>query len=98
MRHKTSLQETNRQEALRKVQALNAKMASPKTPKKYCVTLAKRGIAKATVDARTIHVPDLWHIAQTLRENPQYLGSQCHEAVLDCWHLCHDLLQHIQEQ
>lgn len=58
------------------------------------VTLSKGGSAERTVAAIDIQVPDLWHIAMHLkREGAESQG----EKVLECWHLCHDLLRHIQE-
>ena len=53
------------------------------------VTLHKGGLSECTVDARTIQIPDLWHIANRLREDER-------EAVLKTWHLAHNLLDHIK--
>lgn len=42
-------------------------------------------------DADEIAIPDLWHIAIRLPSLEQKM-------VLDTWHLCHSLLEHIRNQ
>jgi hypothetical protein len=56
------------------------------------ITRAPGGTAERTVQAGEITIPDLWHIAMRLRDQGQHLNS---DAVLEAWHLCHDLLKHI---
>lgn len=71
------------------------------------ITRAKGGKQERKVPLDQIQVPDLWHIAMWLRKNqPEMrqsltIGSEpipIHEVVLECWHLCSDLLRHIGEQ
>jgi len=47
---------------------------------------AKGGEAETWQDARLCNVPDLWHVAHHFPE-----GSRARAAVLDAWHLAHDL-------
>lgn len=55
------------------------------------ITLNKGGTAEKQVGIHRIQVPDLWHLAQSTRLDPQE-----RKAILDCWHLAHDLKTHIQ--
>lgn len=49
-------------------------------------------------------MPDLWHLAMWLKDNQECIGiSHDHlhgqllsDAVLECWHLCHDLLLNLR--
>lgn len=41
------------------------------------------------VDVMKIEVPDLWHLARSLKKDGRHDTSR---AVLQCWHLTHDLL------
>jgi len=60
------------------------------------ITRAKGGTAEREVEANKIVIPDLWHIAMEL-PGLQFDADTPQGAVLECWHLCHDLLKHIQE-
>ena len=53
---------------------------------------AKGGTDEREVFVDDISVPDLWHIAMALPGDLE-TGQQAY--VLECWHLCHDLLRHI---
>lgn len=60
-----------------------------------------KGTNRRVVDVESIQVPDLWHIGLWLEENEpkdlhNHLDGQTHsQAVLECWHLCHDLLENL---
>lgn len=56
------------------------------------VIRARRGTARKTVKAEEIQIPDCWHAYEYLLDmnKPAYA-----EAVVECWHLCEDLLEHI---
>ncbi len=41
-----------------------------------------------------VQVPDLWHIGMYLADEQMYTESM---AVLDCWHLAHNLKDKLQE-
>ena len=58
------------------------------------ITLNKGGKAEQIIDSSQIDVPDLWHLALSLWDAGNKIGSR---AVLECWHLAHSLKQHIQE-
>ena len=61
------------------------------------IVFAKGGTAQHTKTAEEVQIPDLWHIAEALAKDPNYHKS-CSEKVLECWHTCHSLLQHIRER
>ncbi len=58
------------------------------------VTLNKGGTAEQTVNAASIKIPDLWHIAEWLSENNMEAQA---DKVRECWHLTHSLLVHAQQ-
>jgi hypothetical protein len=43
-------------------------------------------------------IPDLWHIAQHLKSDPGERGQAMAEAVLQVWHMAHDLKACIEGQ
>ena len=43
---------------------------------------------KGAVEAASIHIPDLWHIAMALPERHK-------DMVLQCWHAAHAMKDHI---
>lgn len=45
---------------------------------------------RGTKDVDSIQIPDMWHIAMN-EKNPQVKN-----AILDVWHIAHDLKKHIQ--
>lgn len=55
---------------------------------KTLVTLHKEGTGKCTIEAELIQIPDLWHVA--MRSAPID-----RDAILEVWHLAHDLRKHI---
>jgi len=60
------------------------------------VTLFKGGTREKTVPIRDVVIPDMWHIAQSVRyrrtlDNP----SVCADLCLDCWHIAGALKDHI---
>ena len=69
---------------------------------------AKGGTGEHVVPLRDIRVEDLWHIVQVLKDPAKLkslssirnkdLAFQCGESILGVWHLCHDLLRHIQDE
>ena len=65
------------------------------------ITRSKGGNAERQVDIHAYDVPDLYQIAEYMREHEPSLmfgtGVKAHEAILECWHLCHDLIKHIEE-
>jgi len=72
------------------------------------ITRSKGGSGERTVEVGDIQVPDLWHIGQALqsqtnrlvpmnyKEGDRYPIAEQGEMIIDTWHLCHDLLRHIQ--
>jgi hypothetical protein len=58
------------------------------------ITRAKGGTKEREVEIKLIEVPDLWHIAMSLHAGNKHTPRS--KAVLECWHLCHDLLAHIK--
>jgi hypothetical protein len=50
---------------------------------------APKGTARQVVPLEEIQVPDLWHVAERLQDAG---NEQDSEQILDCWHLCIDLL------
>ena len=44
-------------------------------------------VARRTIDVNDIHIPDLWHIAQRLRDEGH---EEAADNVLNVWHLAHD--------
>lgn len=62
------------------------------------VTLFKGGTKEHTVRAGAVVIPDLWHIAQAIKERGKLKnGPACAEMILDCWHIAGALRQHIIE-
>lgn len=54
------------------------------------IVRASKGQTRRTVAVDNIRVPDLRDIIQSLPTR------EAKEMVLDCWHLCHDLLMNIK--
>jgi hypothetical protein len=65
------------------------------------ITLNKGGTAEKTVEAESLQIPDLWHIADWLdgeaitKKRPE-LANQA-EKIREAWHIAHDLKRHIIE-
>ena len=53
------------------------------------VVLSVKGRGRHEVQLQDIEVPDAWHVAMRLK-------GQDREVVLECWHLCHDLLANLR--
>ena len=49
---------------------------------------APKGTNRCEIALKDIKIPDLWHIAMTFREPVR-------GAILETWHLAHDLLQNL---
>lgn len=58
---------------------------------KKTITRSKGGMAEREVPVSELKVPDLWKIAL------KYPEGEVRDAILECWHLAHDLLRHVQE-
>ena len=59
------------------------------------ITRAKGGTKERKVAVDKIVIPDLWEIVYS----PQHcdMNTKHREQILDCWHLCHDLLRAVKE-
>lgn len=70
------------------------------------ITQAPNGAARREVELDRVKVPDLWHLAMYLKDNEatiakavghnHLVGQSWSDAVLETWHLCHDLLENIR--
>ena len=60
---------------------------------KQTITRSKGGSKEREVKFKDIQVPDVCHIAMRCLK----MDSYEQEMVLELWHLCHDLKQHIRE-
>lgn len=60
------------------------------------ITLHKGGTRECRVEMDSISVPDLWHITRALKTGQLPTQKQI-DMIEECWHLCHDLRRHIQE-
>jgi hypothetical protein len=56
------------------------------------VILSHNGSNRRSVDVEEITVPDLWHLAMAQKR------PEDQKAILEVWHLAHDLLDHIKTQ
>ena len=62
------------------------------------IVRAPQGAGRTVVPINEVCIPDLWHIAMWLKDNPpprmhdHLQGMPVHEAILETWHLTHDLL------
>ncbi len=52
-----------------------------------------RGTDRREVPLDQIQVPDLWHVARYLEAKHEKRAA---DAVLECWHLAHDLLLNLK--
>ena len=83
-----------REEALEIMETIqNAGKAEP------TFTRSKGGTAEREEIISQIQVPDLWHMISHVRDGvtlvPAY-RTQIADAMLECWHLAHDLKRHLQ--
>lgn len=61
------------------------------------------GENRRRVELSTVTVPDLWHIAIALKEGrgrniPQAAQVRAGDAILEAWHLAHDLLENLRAE
>ena len=62
------------------------------------VTLSKGGTHEKIIQISDLTIPDLFHIAQAIDQDGTVAdGPGCAELILDCWHKCHSLKRHIEE-
>jgi hypothetical protein len=59
------------------------------------LTRARGGTAERQIPINRVEIPDLWHIALELPGEIDDANTP-RGAVLEVWHLCHDLLSHIK--
>lgn len=57
------------------------------------IVRAPKGSERKVVNINGIQVPDLWHVAMCLDDQDEKVWS---DMVLECWHLCHDLVTNIK--
>ena len=60
---------------------------------------APRGTDRRKVKINSIVIPNLWNIAQAISVShpTRILNAQgAADHILECWHLCHDLLENIR--
>ncbi|GAJ09382.1 unnamed protein product [marine sediment metagenome] len=63
------------------------------------VTLFKGGTEETTLPISKVNIPDLWHIAETIRSQGKVAdGPGCCDLILNCWHIAGALKQHIEER
>lgn len=63
------------------------------------VTLFRGGTKQLTLEAGKVIIPDLWHIAEAIRQGKKLKNkTACCEAILNCWHICGALREHIINQ
>ena len=72
------------------------------------IVRAKGGSGEHVANLEDIQVPDIWHIAQTLKDPARLkdlsrvgnreLAVWSGDEVLKLWHLCHDLVRHIRDE
>ena len=85
------------------VEALvNAKAGEIFAKENATFTRSKGGTAERDEIISQIQVPDLWKIAEIFqgKSNTVYMSKANREAVadaiLECWHLAHDMKKHLQ--
>ena len=85
------------------VEALvNAKAGEIFAKETATFTRSKGGTAEREEIISQIQVPDLWKIAEIFqgKSNTVYMSKANREAVadaiLECWHLAHDMRKHLQ--
>ena len=88
---------------LAEVEALvNAKAKEIFAKENATFTRSKGGTAEREEIISQIQVPDLWKIAELFQDkaNAIYLPTAARkaaaDAILECWHLAHDLRKHFQ--
>lgn len=62
------------------------------------VTLSRGGSKKTTKPIKDIDVPNLWHVAATIRARGTIANpGACADLILECWNRAHDFKRHIEE-
>lgn len=62
------------------------------------VTISKGGEGEETEEISKINIPDLWHIAETIRGKDSIcFKDEAADRILEVWKLAHDFKRHIQE-
>jgi len=72
----------------------------------HLITLNPGYPSEQTVDPQQLQVPDLWHLAQALKENGKdfflrdvkILHLEASAGILDTWHLAHALKEYIRKE
>lgn len=63
------------------------------------ITLSKGGTAERKITMSQLQIPDLWGLTQNIRQNSKIeQAGLCADKILECWHLAHDLKNHIESQ
>jgi hypothetical protein len=57
------------------------------------IVRAPKSALRQTVPLNEVQVPNLWHLAVDLKRRGDKEGAA---EVLECWHLCHDLLENLR--
>jgi hypothetical protein len=69
-----------------------------KTQENSPLQLTRATGVKEPIDGIT--VPDLWHLAQALKDGTltrnKTILAKAAEEVLECWYLAHDMKRHLQ--
>jgi len=86
-----------REEALEIMEVIQTAQTAGKAEPTF--TRSKGGTAEREEIISQIQVPDLWHMISHVRDGvtlvPAY-RTQIADAMLECWHLAHDLKRHLQ--
>ena len=65
--------------------------------KKKTLTRSCGGSGVTVVPLSSVVVPDLWHIAQWLANEPDQRSALAAERVLETWHLANDMLVELRK-
>jgi hypothetical protein len=64
------------------------------------IVRSKQGTKRHIVKVSEVDIPDLWHVAEKIRDAASGEGIRLTpedaEEVIETWALCHDLLEHIK--
>lgn len=59
------------------------------------IVRAKGGLNERRELVSAIEIPDIWHL---VHNHEVRLTPKQKKEILECWHLCHDLLRAVKEQ
>lgn len=62
------------------------------------ITRSKGGTKERKVPIDRVQIPDLWHVGRHMIQEGGLAHKEQGEAILECWHLCHDLLRELREE